>query len=34
LDQKAEVRQMRDAGRSIPEIARLFKVSQMTVRRA
>ena len=33
-DQKAEVRKMRDEGRSIPEIARLFKVSQMTVRRA
>ena len=33
-DQKAEVRRMRDDGRSIPEIARLFKVSQMTLRRA
>jgi len=33
-DQKVEVRRMRDEGRSIPEIARLFKVSQMTVRRA
>ena len=33
-DQKTEVRRMRDEGRSIPEIARLFKVSQMTVRRA
>jgi DNA invertase Pin-like site-specific DNA recombinase len=33
-DQKAEVRKMRDEGRSIPEIARLFRVSQMTVRRA
>ena len=33
-DQKIEVRRMRDEGRSIPEIARLFKVSQMTVRRA
>ena len=33
-DQKAEVRKMRNEGRSIPEIARLFKVSQMTVRRA
>ena len=33
-DQKTEVRRMRDDGRSIPEIARLFKVSQMTVRRA
>lgn len=32
--QKAEVRRMRDDGRSIPEIASLFKVSQMTVRRA
>ena len=32
-DQKAEVRTMREDGRSIPEIARLFKVSQMTVRR-
>jgi DNA invertase Pin-like site-specific DNA recombinase len=33
-DQKTEVRHMRDDGRSILEIARLFKVSQMTVRRA
>jgi len=33
-DQKAEVRKMRDERRSIPEIARLFEVSQMTVRRA
>ena len=33
-DQKIEVRRMREDGRSIPEIARLFKVSQMTVRRA
>jgi len=33
-DQKAEVRKMRDAGRPIPDIARLFRVSQMTVRRA
>ena len=32
--QKTEVRRMRRDGRSIPEIARLFKVSQMTVRRA
>ena len=32
-DQKTEVRRMRRDGRSIPEIARLFKVSQMTVRR-
>ena len=32
--QKTEVRRMREDGRSIPEIARLFKVSQMTVRRA
>jgi len=28
-DQKAEVRKVRDAGRSIPEIAGLFRVSQM-----
>jgi len=34
LDQKVEVRKMLEDGRSIPEIARLFKVSQMTVRRA
>ena len=34
LEQKAEVRKMREEGRSIPEIARLFEVSQMTVRRA
>jgi len=34
-DQKAEARRMRDEeGRSIAEIARLFKVSQTTVRRA
>ncbi|MFO7854239.1 MAG: recombinase family protein [Paracoccaceae bacterium] len=34
-DQKAEVRRMRDEeGRSLPEIARLFKVSVSTVRRA
>jgi len=33
-NQRTEVRKMRDEGRSIPEIARLFKVSQMTVRRA
>jgi len=33
-DQKDEVRRMRDDGRSIPEIAGLFRVSQMTVRRA
>jgi DNA invertase Pin-like site-specific DNA recombinase len=33
-DQKAEVRKMLDDGRGIPEVARLFKVSQMTVRRA
>jgi DNA invertase Pin-like site-specific DNA recombinase len=34
-DQRAEVRRMRDAeGRSIPEIARLFRVSPQTVRRA
>jgi|TARA_R100000687_G_C6453277_1_gene166354 DNA invertase Pin-like site-specific DNA recombinase len=34
-DQKAEVQRMRDeGGRSISEIARLFKVSQQTVRRA
>jgi DNA invertase Pin-like site-specific DNA recombinase len=33
-DQRAEVRRMRDAdGRSIPEIARLFRVSPQTVRR-
>jgi DNA invertase Pin-like site-specific DNA recombinase len=33
-DQKAEVRRMRDAdGKSIPEIARLFRVSPATVRR-
>ena len=33
-DQKAEARRMRDKeGRSIAEIARLFKVSQQTVRR-
>jgi DNA invertase Pin-like site-specific DNA recombinase len=33
--QKAEVRRMRDAeGRPIPEIARLFRVSPQTVRRA
>ena len=32
--QKEEVRQMRDAGRSISEIASLFKVSVHTVRRA
>ena len=32
-DQKAEVQKMREDGRSIPDIARLFKVSQMTVRR-
>ena len=34
IEQKIEVRKMRDEGRSIPEIARLFAVSQMTVRRA
>lgn len=33
-EQKIEVRKMRDEGRSIPEIAHLFGVSQMTVRRA
>lgn len=34
-DQRAEVRRMRDEeGRSLPEIARLFKVSVSTVRRA
>jgi len=34
-DRRAEVRRMRDAeGRSIPEIARLFRVSPQTVRRA
>ena len=33
--QKEEVRRMRDAeGRAIPEISRLFKVSERTVRRA
>ena len=33
--QKEEVRRMRDSeGRAIPEIARLFKVSERTVRRA
>ena len=33
-DQKAEVRRMRDeGGKSIPEIARLFRVSPATVRR-
>jgi len=32
-DQKAEVLKLREEGRPIPEIARLFKVSQMTVRR-
>lgn len=34
-DQKAEVRRMRDEdGKSVPEIARLFRVSPATVRRA
>lgn len=34
-DQKTEVRRMRDEkGRSIAKIARLFKVSETTVRRA
>ena len=34
-DQRAEVRRMRDEdGKSLPEIARLFKVSVPTVRRA
>ena len=32
--QKAEVRRMRDEGRSIADIARLFRVSPQTVRRA
>lgn len=34
-DQKAEVRRMRDEdGKSVPEIARLFRVSSATIRRA
>ena len=32
-EQRAEVRRMRDAGRPIPEIARLFGISVSTVRR-
>lgn len=33
-DQRDEVRRMRDAGRTVAKIARLFKVSQHTVRRS
>ena len=33
-DQRAEARRMKEAGRSIAEIARLFEVSPQTIRRA